>query len=218
MLKKTQYIIGLSVGVIMLIGLHLIIFFEDYEIQSFIGSLSLSSSCHILILTFLLKLNILLERPHFAIFPVKYKDFIIIKIRHLLFKKYYIILLLFSSFSFIGDFQPDLQLSFFIFITTFIQYIFAIMLFFVLWDILNIHRLSKHVDILFFVCLFPTILLGDSSNYELLLFNPITTSLSIPLYIHKYNNILLLTASIIVIPLALYILNTFLLKNVKQWI
>lgn len=218
MLKKTQYIIGLSASVILLLGLHLAVIFENFEIQSFLGSLSLSSSCHILILTFLLKLNLLLERYHFATFPVKYKDFIIIKLRHLLFKRYYIILLSLMSFSFIGDFQLDFGLSIFIFITTFIQYIFTTILFFVLWDILNIHRLSKHIDILFFVCLLPTILLGDSSNYELLLFNPITTSLSIPLYILQYYNIILFMTSLAVIPLAFYIMNTFLLRNIKQWI
>lgn len=217
MVKKTQYTIGLVGSCILLFGLHLMIYLDDFEIQSFISSLSLSSSCHILILIFCLKLNLLFERRHFAIFPVKYIHFIRIKLWHLLFKRYYIILLLFISFSFIGNFQNDLRISLLIFFCTFIQYIFATILFFVLWDVLNIHRLSKHIDILFFLCLFPAITLGKSSNYIFLLFNPFSTSLSMPVYILQYGNIILFIISLLVIPIAFYIVYLFLLRNVKQW-
>ncbi len=216
--KKIQYTIGLVGSFIIIIFTHIMVLMERFEIQSFLHFLALSSTIHILAVFYFSHLNLLLERRHFGVFPVHYLHFLGLKLWHLMFKRYYIILLIFSSFSYSVNSGLDLTQGIIVFISSLCQFIFTILLFFVLWDLLSIHRLSSYIALLYGISFFPPIFLGDTPNYHYLLANPVSTSLSLPVYVMQYEDAGLIATSFLIIPLAFFLLYYLLSKRVKQWI
>lgn len=189
---------------------------DTYEIGYFTGYLSLSSSVIILILIFSSKLHLLPERIHYSTFPLTYLKFLIIKVKYFVFYQYFVLVLL-IYLSYLFNEKIDYFDGLLFFFCTVCQYLFTILLYFVLWDILCIKNLNKHINMLFFLSLFPSIILGNSINNKYLFLNPISNTISLPIiFLKEYNNFLF-AISFFIIPLLFFLVYFLLIRNVKQW-